>query len=125
MVNYQHQYQLLQRPFRNFREFSLKNDFYWLLDFTNGRAQLFPDRQFSFYILMNIERTRLQHSGIFNLYSITTYNKHLFTIIFVIHVFAIFHCAIDIYCLYMPLFCFAIKVVKQCLFFLILYGDIN
>ena len=88
MVNSQHQYQLLQRPFPNFRAFSLKNDFYWLLDSTNVRAQLFPHRQFSLYFLMNIETTRLQQSIIFNLYSIATYDKHWFTIMFIIHIFA-------------------------------------
>ena len=84
-------------PVSNFRAFSLKNDFYWLLDFTNVRAQLFPDRQFSFYILMKIETTRLQQSITFNLHSVTKYNKHLFTIKLIIHVFAIFHSATDIY----------------------------
>ena len=117
MVNLQHQYQLLQRPFSNFRVFSLKNDFYWLLDFTNVRAQLFPDRQFSFYFLMNVETTSLQQSIIFNLYSIAKYNKHLFTIILIIHIFAIFHRATDIYFLHIHLFCFGIKIVKQCFFF--------
>ena len=117
MVNSQHQYQLLQRPFPNFRAFSLKNDFYWLLDSTNVRAQLFPHRQFSLYFLMNIETTRLQQSIIFNLYSIATYNKHLFTIILIIHVFAIFHRTTDIYFLYIQ-FCFGIKITKQFLFFL-------
>ena len=91
VVNSQHQYQILQPPFYNFHAFSLKNDFYWLLDFTNVRAQLFPDRQFSLNFLINIEATRLQQSIIFNLYSIATYNKHLFTIILIIHMFAIFH----------------------------------
>ena len=119
--NSQHQYQLLQCPFPNFRAFSLKNDFYWLLDFTNVRAQLFPDRQFSLYFLMNIETTRLQQSIIFNLYSIATYNKLLFTIILIIHVFAIFHRTTDIYFLYLHLFCFGIKIVKQCLFFFFTY----
>ena len=121
VVTSQHQYQLLQRPFYNFRAFSLKNDFYWLLDFTNVRAQLFPDRQFSLYFLMNIETTRLQQSIMFNLYSIATYNKHLFTIILIIHVFAIFHRTTDIYFLYIHLFCFGIKIVKQCLFFFFTY----
>ena len=118
MVNSQHQYQLLQRPFPNFRAFSLKNDFYWLLDSTNVRAQLFPHRQFSLYFLMNIETTRLQQSITFNLYSIATYNKHLFTVTLTIHVFAVFHRTTDIYFLYMHLFCFGIKIVRQCLFFL-------
>ena len=65
--NSQHQYQLLQCPFPNFHTSSLKNDFYWLLDFTNICAQLFPDHQFSLYFLMNIETTSLQQSIIFNL----------------------------------------------------------
>ena len=119
--NSQHQYQLLQCPFPNFRAFSLKNDFYWLLDFTNVRAQLVPDRQFSLYFLMNIETTRLQQSIIFNLYFIATYNKHLWTIILIIHEFAIFHRTTDIYFLYIHLFCFGIKIVKQCLFFFFTY----
>ena len=97
MVNSQRQYQILQRPFSNFRAFSLKNDFYWLLDFNNVRAQLFPHRQFFLYFLINIERTRLQQSIIFNLYSIATYNKHLFTIILIIHIFAIFNRATGMY----------------------------
>ena len=125
MVNLQHQYQLLQRPFSNFHAFSLKNDFYWLLDFTNVRAQLFPDRQFSFYFLMNIEATSLQQSIIFNLYSIAKYNKHLFTIILIIHIFAIFHRAADIYFFHIHLFCFGIKTVKQCFFFLLLQYSIE
>ena len=112
MVNSQHQYQLLQRPFPNFRAFSLKNDFYWLLDSTNVRAQLFPHRQFSLYFLMNIETTRLQQSIIFNLYSIATYNKHLFTIILIIHVFAIFHHITDMYFIYIHLFCFAFTPIS-------------
>ena len=118
MVNSQYQYQLLQRPFPNFRISSLKNDFYWLLDFTNVRAQLFPHRQFSLYFVMNIVTTSLQQLIIFNLYSIATYIKHLFTIILIIHVFAIFHRTTDIYFLYLHLFCFGIKIAKQCLFFL-------
>ena len=97
MVNSQHQYQLLQRPFPSFRAFSLKNVFYWLLDFTNVPAQLFPHRQVSLYFLMNTETTRLQQSIIFNLYSIATYNKHLFTIILIIHIFAIFNRATGMY----------------------------
>ena len=80
----------MHRPFPNSRVFSLKNDFYWLLDFTNVRAQLLPHRQFSLYFLMNIDSTRLQQSVIFNLYSIATYNKHLFTIILIIHMLAFF-----------------------------------
>ena len=120
MVNSQHQYQLLQRPFPNFRPFSLKNDFYWLLDSTNVRAQLFPHRQFSLYFLMNIETTRLQQSIIFNLYSIATYDKNLFTIMFIIHIFAISHRTTDIYFLYIHFFCYGIKIVKECLFFLLL-----
>ena len=74
----------------------------------------------SSYFLMNIERTRLQQSIIFNLFSIATYNKHLFTIILIIliiHIFGIFHYATDIYFFYIHLFCFSIKIVKQCLFF--------
>ena len=51
-----------------FRAFSLKNDLYWLPDFNNVRARLFPHRQFSLYFLMNIKTTRLQQSIIFNLY---------------------------------------------------------
>ena len=125
MVNLQHQYQLLQRPYSNFCAFSLKNDFYWLLDFTNVRAQLFPDRQFSFYFLMNIETTHLQQSIIFNLYSIAKYKRHLFTIILIIHIFAIFHRATDIYFLHIHLFCFGIKIVKQCFFFLLLQYSIE
>ena len=93
----------------------------WFHYFTNVRAQLFPHRQFSLYFLMNIETTRLQQSIIFNLYSIATYNKHLFTIILIIHVFAIFHRTTDIYFLYIHLFCFGIKIVKQCLFFFFTY----
>ena len=108
MVNSQHPYKLLQRPFPNFRAFSLKNEFYWLLDFTNVRAQLFPVRQFSLYFLMNIETIRLQQSIIFNLYSIATYDKHWFTIMFIIHIFAISHRTTDIYFLYIHLFCFSI-----------------
>ena len=57
--------------------------------------KLFPDHQFFLYFLMNIETTCLQQSITFNLYSIATYNKHLFTIISIIHIFAIFHCAND------------------------------
>ena len=120
MVNSQYQYRLLQRPFPNFRTSSLKNDFYWLLDFTNVRAQLFPHRQFSLYFVMNIVTTSLQQLIIFNLYSIATYIKHLFTIILIIHVFAIFHRTTDIYFIYIHLFSFGIKIVKQCLFFLLL-----
>ena len=96
----------MQRPFPNFHAFSLKNDFYWLLDFTKVRAQLFPDRQFSLYFLINIETTRLQQSIIFNLYSLATYNKQLFTVILIIHVFAIFHRTTEIYFLYIHLFLF-------------------
>ena len=104
MVNSQHQYQLLQRPFPNFRAFSLKNDFYWLLDSTNVRAQLFPDREFSLYFLINIETNRLQKLVIFSLYSIATYNKHLFAIRLVIHMFATFRRATDMYFLYIHFF---------------------
>ena len=125
MVNSQHRYQLFQRPFPNFCAFSLKNNFYWLPDFTNVRAQLFPDRQFSLYFLMNIETTRLQQLMIFNLYSIATNNKHLFTIILIIHLFPIVHRTADTYFLYIHLFCFGIKIVKQCLFFLLLQYSIE
>ena len=115
----------MQQPFPKFRAFSLKNDFYWLLDFTNVRAQLFPDRQFSLYFLMNIEITRMQQSVIFNLYSIATYSKHFFTIILIIHVFSIFHRTTDIYFLYIHFFCYGIKIVKECLFFLLLQYSIE
>ena len=120
MVNSQHQFQLLQRPFSNFCAFSRKNDFYWLLDSTNVVAKLFPHCQFSFYFLMKIETIRLQQSVIFNLYSIATYNKHLFTIIWIINLFAIFQRTTDIYLLYIHLFYFGINIAKQCLFFLYL-----
>ena len=76
-------------PISNFHSFFLKNDF------NNVCAQLFPDRQFSLYSLMNIETTRLQQSIIFNF--IATYNKHLFTIILKIHIFAIFCRITDIF----------------------------
>ena len=59
-------------PISNFHAFSLKIGFYWLPDFNNLRARLFPDHQ---------------QSVIFNL--IATYNKH-FIIILKIHIFAIF-----------------------------------
>ena len=78
----------------NFRAFSLKIDFYWLPDFNNVRAPLFPDRQFSLYLLMNIVATRLQQSIIFIL--IATYNKH-FTVILKIHIFAIFRRTADVF----------------------------
>ena len=100
-----------------FTHFSLKNDIYWLLDFTNVRAQLLPDRQFPLYIPMNIETTRLQQSILFNLYSVATYDKYLFFITLIIDIFAIFLRATDIYFLYIHLFYFGIKIVKQCLFF--------
>ena len=68
-----------------------------IFDFTNMRVQLFPDRQFSFHFPMNIEGTRLYQSIIFNLYYVAKYNKHLLTIILIIHIFPIFHRATDIY----------------------------
>ena len=74
-------------PISNFHAFSLKIGFYWLPDFNNLRARLFPDHQFSLYFLMKNVTTRLQQSVIFNL--IATYNKH-FIIILKIHIFAIF-----------------------------------
>ena len=97
VVNSKHQYQLLQRSFSNFRAFYTKNDFYCLLDFMNVRAQLFLDRQFYLYFLTHIETTRLQQSIMFNLYSIATSNKHCFTVTLIIQIFAISHCATDIY----------------------------
>ena len=78
--------------------------------------KLFPDHQFFLYFLMNTETTCLQQSITFNLYSIATYNKHLFTIISIIHIFAIFHCATDTH-FFIHWFCFDIKIMKQCLFF--------
>ena len=81
-------------PISNFRAFSLKIDFYWLPDFNNVRAPLFPDRQFSLYLQMSIVTTCLQESIIFSL--IAAYNKH-FTIILKIHIFAIFHRATDVF----------------------------
>ena len=78
----------------NFRAFSLNIDFYWLPDFNNFRASLFPDRQFSLYLLMDIVTTRLQQSIIFNI--IPAYNKH-FTITLKIHIFAIFRRTIDVF----------------------------
>ena len=47
------------KPISNFCAFSLKIDFYWLPEFNNIHAQLFPHHQFSLYFLMNIETTRL------------------------------------------------------------------
>ena len=81
-------------PISNSRLFSLKIDFYWLPDFNNLRAPLFPDRQFSLYLLMDIVTTRLQQSIIFNL--IATYNKY-FIIIVKIHIFAIFRRTTDVF----------------------------
>ena len=81
-------------PISNSRLFSLKIDFYWLPDFNNLRAPLFPDRQFSLYLLMDIVTTRLQQSIIFNL--IATYNKY-FIIIVKIHMFAIFRRTTDVF----------------------------
>ena len=83
--------------------------------------KLFPDHQFFLYFLMNIETTCLQQSITFNLYSIATYNKYLFTIISIIHIFAIFHCATDTH-FFIHWFCFDIKIMKQCLFLLLLYS---
>ena len=97
-------------PISNFCAFSLKIDFYWLPDFSNVRAPLFPDCQFSLYLLMNIVATRLQQSIKFNL--IATYNKH-FTVILKIHIFAIFRRTTDVF---YALFCFDIKIVKPFLF---------
>ena len=79
----------------------------------------------SFYFLMNLETTSLQQSVIFNLYSIAKCNKHLFNIILIIHIFAIFHRATDIYFFHIHLFCFGIKIVKQCFFFLLLQYSIK
>ena len=81
-------------PISNSRLFSLKIDFYWLPDFNNLRAPLFPHRQFSLYLLMDIVTTRLQQSIIFNL--IATYNKY-FIIIVKIHIFAIFRRTTDVF----------------------------
>ena len=102
--------------FSNFRAFSLKNDLYWLLDFTNIHAQLFPNHQYSLCFLMNFKTTHPQQSIIFNLYSISTYNTHLFTKMFIIHIFAIFHHATDTYFLYIH-FCFGIKIVHSINFY--------
>ena len=67
----------------------------------------------------------MQQSVLFNLYSIATYSKHLFTIILIIHVFSIFHRTTDIYFLYIHFFCYGIKIVKECLFFLLLQYSIE
>ena len=55
-------------PIPDFHALSLEIDFYWLPDFNNVHAQLFPGRQISRYFLMTIETTRLHQSIIFNLY---------------------------------------------------------
>ena len=89
-------------PISNFHAFSLKIGFYWLPDFNNLRARLFPDHQFSLYFLMKNVTTRLQQSVIFNL--IATYNKH-FIIILKIHMF------------FLQLFCFDLKIIKPFPFF--------
>ena len=82
-------------PISNFHAFSLRVGFYWLPDFNNVRARLFPDQQFSLYFLMNNVTTRLQQSIIFNV--IATYNKH-FIIILKIHIFAIFRRPTNVFC---------------------------
>ena len=96
-------------PISNFSAFSFKTDFYWLPDFNNIHAPLFPDCQFSLYLLFNIVTTRLQLSIILNL--IAVYNKY-FTIILKIHI-----CHFPpYYCFFMHLFCFNIKIVKRFIF---------
>ena len=97
-------------PISNFRAFSLKIDFYWLPDFNNVRAPLFPDLQFSLYFLRNIVTTRLQQSIIFNL--IARYNKN-FTIMLKIHIFAIFRRSTDVFYTFVL---FYVKIVKPFLF---------
>ena len=81
-------------------------------DLVTQSWQLFPDRQFSFYLWWTLKQL-VSNSQLYLIF-IDTYNKHLFKIILKIHIFAISRGTTDVF--FIHSFCFDMKIVKPFLF---------